>query len=659
MVDITPALQKTPDYLKDHIKEFKMEGRGVTTMLVCPFCQIRPRLSCNFLPGTIYKMKCFNTECKSRKIGNFTILDVIKEVEEDKKDLTDIEIAKYLAEQYDTRLIQIITKKDLLQFFESQSFDLVPIATNQKVPVEKDWTNKNHKDMNEWKKWLEQGLNIGLKTGKISKIIVMDIDVIPGDLKRKFYEGKLDKKEAKDLVKLKEKNLLLAMEKLNISMNDTLCQETFGGVHLCYQYDEDFPKTSAQFDSFKVDIETNGGQIVIEPSIVGGEQRKFTNLIAPSKMPEELKELLISKISNKSLIANKQNTEKVNLEEYDINKIIEGEPSRNLTLIKLGGILRKQLNPHQTNYVLDIMNRNFVEPPLSTFEFRNLVNKLDDYIQFDESVISDRVLDHLKLVESAFPKELQEVLGENREKIDKVLAHLVKEELVYKARRMYHIIRRAEWRETLLEEGKPIDFVVPYFNEVATFRESDMIVIGGQQKIGKSHMALNIVKQLVDQGIKSHYITTESGNRFATIAMQLGLKEGDFKWCVEPDPASVKLENNHQVTIIDWLLPKDYAETDKLYKSFIDQLIKVKGILIVFAQLRGNNQFFASDMMSFFPALVAKYILNDDNDGEYGAFEISHIREPKGKIKRATIPCKYNFETKILEIIENVETKNE
>ena len=50
----------------------------------------------------------------------------------------------------------------MLNFYKKLGFDLVPIIRNGKIPIEKDWTNKSHKDIGEWNNWLKTGINIGV-----------------------------------------------------------------------------------------------------------------------------------------------------------------------------------------------------------------------------------------------------------------------------------------------------------------------------------------------------------------------------------------------------------------------------------------------------------------------------------------------------------------
>lgn len=177
---------------------------------------------------------------------------------------------------------------------------------------------------------------------------------------------------------------------------------------------------------------------------------------------------------------------------------------------------------------------------------------------------------------------------------------------------------------------------------------------------------MNMVKRLVDQGIKPYYLSLEAGSRFTKIALQLGLKEGDFYHAFCSDPTKIELEPN-AVTIIDWLLITDKAKTDLVFKHFVEQLNKTQGVLIIFQQLkdkypqqktatqRDKADWFAPNMAKQFPALATMYLYDDDDDGTYGRYYIEAVREPRNIGKKIfEIPCVYDGSTKELKRIDEL-----
>jgi hypothetical protein len=613
-------LDKILDYLAKKITNFKVRTSGKCTYFTCPSCKIEG-FTATIIPNT-EKVRCVACNIVIDGFDN-----VVKTVEPDLCSYEKTEIVAHLRDVLDLPINTEDETNKALDFYEKNEFDLVPIARNQKNPIELKWTEKVHKNRKEWEDWLKDGLNIGIKTGKCSNITIVDVDQeeIPTEIE----------------------NLLLP----------TLTFKTNKGWHLVFKYTDELKNT--RYDEYKTDLLNDGKQAIAYPSVVDGKIREIIyNEIA--EMPKELITLLKSKTSVPLQTFSERMIEEiklgsVNLEDLNLRQVSEG--NRNSFIIRFGGILRKEMNLAQTAYTLDLINKHFCSPPLSSREFDAIVNSLDKYISLDGTELAVKILNYLRIVEEANSMDIREAIGEKtpegKQRMEKAIAYLIKEGLVYKKRRAFHLIKKAEWRETFLDEGSTIDFNMPYLNDVATFRNGDMIVIGAKSKVGKSHISLNIIKQLIDQGKKPHYISLESGNRFVSIAKTLGISEGQFKWCVHFSPENIEIEKN-TITIIDWVLPTDYAETDKLFKHFAEQLVKQGGILICFVQLKQDGTFFAQNMISFFPALVTRYMYDDEKgDGTYGGFHIDYIREPKIRQKFMKVPCKYNWERKTLDVLEN------
>jgi len=612
------------DYIR--LKEIPFKKCGATTMVKCPYCNDE-KLTGHLIPN-IYKVRCY--KCTTE----FNIIDLAKKFEGFSDSTTEEE---YLYRLKELLNINVITKKDnddiqvWLNYYIKNGFDLVPIVKNDKIPAEKEWTIKIHKTKEEWENWLVSGLNIGIKTGTNSNVTIIDIDQKP------------------------------IPEEIKTLMGNTLIQESSKGYHLFYKYVEELPKT--RIDDLKIDIENKGGQVVIYPSIVKEVQRKYLNTNEIIEMPKEFKEFLLTKVSVPIKTFSEKIREDIETEDFKINpedlKLINSnlDGCCNSSFVKLGGILRKGLNVRDTGYVLQVLNKHLLENPMDSKAINSMIESLDKYTSFDEKELAHKILEYLKQVEEANRTEIAMSIvgtnrGEDKKRADIALNYLVREDFIAKKGNRYLILKKAEWKENLVNEGKAVDFKVPYFNEVANFNFGDLILVGSKNKKGKTHISMNMVKQLVDQGKKPYYISLETGSRFTKIALQLGLKEGDFKWAFHSDPTLIELEPN-AITIIDWLLIVNKAETDLIFKHFIEQLDKNGGFLIIFMQLKDDNTWFAPNMANQFPSLSAKYIYDKDDDGEFGKFEIKVVREPKLNNKWEAIPCKYDWETKLLTKIED------
>ena len=315
------------------------------------------------------------------------------------------------------------------------------------------------------------------------------------------------------------------------------------------------------------------------------------------------------------------------------------------------------------------LNKIVNNPPLEYKEIKNILNSTNQYSFTDDKELAEKILEYLREVDEATNRDIERAIaGDNRlkaeekSKIDKTIAYLKREDLIKQKRNKFIPIKKVEWETNLIDAVKNIDFKMPYFHDVANFKWGNLVLISSKSKRGKTHISINIVKQLVEQGIQPYYLSLEPDNLFAEIALKLGMKEGDFKWKFCSDPTQIELEKN-SVTIVDWLMVADKSQTDVVFWNLIGQLQKAKGFLIVFQQLKDDNSYFAPNLVKNFPALSARYIYDEEHDGTYGKFFIDVIRRPVRKMKTCQIPCVYNFDNSRLirkdELKENENIKDE
>lgn len=606
-------------YLKDYIEQ-KFNIQVNKKYFECPFKNEHDTDIAYPTANISMNNVLFCSHPSHGKIGN--LIDLVRKTEEGMQELNDNDIIEYLIDLFD---IQTDNKtEDLLNFYKQLQFDLVPIIRDGKAPIESEWQKNSHKDKNEWIEWLKAGSNIGVKTGKLSNILVIDIDnkPIPETLK----------------------NLL--------DKYPTLIQETPKGYHYIYKYDNDILKTCFDFEDTHIDIQGEGGQIVIEPSIVGEKTRKWLNKNEIIELPKEIKEFIL--LNSKAKKINKTNEPNI---KTDFELTFENlNHNRNNTFIKLGGELRKKMNVGQTSYAMYLFNQ-LLDKQLPQKELNAMLREIEKYHSIDMEELANQVIERLEKIEEATIRDLTYSLRQEQKDIEDVLRYLVDKNIVYKKSTKYKLFQRAEWKENFIAESKLLKYKVPYFDDYAVLRNGDMIIIGAKTGQGKTHLAVNMIKKFAEQGIKTDYISSEPGNRFTKIALALGLKEGEFRWCNNYRPERLELEDNG-ATIVDWLLPENYAETDKLYQKFAQQLDKHGGLLIIFTQLKSDGTFFAQNMVDFFASLSCKYCQtpikdkqgNTTYDNENTYFETIKIRESKSGRQHITIPTFYNTQNKTLEL---------
>lgn len=453
---------KIVEYLK--LKNIKITQKGPTTIIDCPICNSENM--CIKIPN-IHKFNCHI--CKK----SYNIFDFAKKIESNFPEIEQEQI-HYLKELLNIDIVTSIDEKnidELLKFYESIGWDLLPVTRFSKVPFQgNEWTTKEHKDIKEWKRWLADGLNIGVKTGRLSNLLVLDLDVLTKEEKNEIREGKATKEREQELLIKRKENLEIIYNEIKGIMGEPLIHETLGGSHLMYKYDEEIPKTFIKIKDLHVDVEAEGGYILIAPSKLKNDKfRKFKAYKDTPKIPIKFKKFLISKMNvtdKKSLGSDIQEAidkENFKIDPKDLQLINNGlQGCCNSSFTKLGGIFRKQLNIKQTGYVLHTLNKHLLEKPMPPKTINVMIHQLDKYCHFDESALANDIIEYLKRVEESSRTEIAMALvgtnrGEDKKRVDEVLSYLVKEERIVKVgKNNYSILNGLEWSGKLLKDRKSV-----------------------------------------------------------------------------------------------------------------------------------------------------------------------------------------------------------
>ena len=660
---------KIYDYLK--LKEWTLKKSGKLVMVKCPVCKKEP-LTASIIPN-VNEVHCI--PCNK----DFSILDFVRIIEP-QGTLKDEEIYDYLK---DLLNIKVQTKTDIdsndtiFKMYQKNGFSLTPLYGNShdggrpsygKACIEKEWVSKEHKDITEWNSWIDKGLNVGIRTGKVSNITVIDIDSMPKELKDKVYQGVATEEEKKEAIQASQDVLKKTLDELGHPEKTTAYQVTFGGIQLFYKFVPELRKT--RIKEISTDIETTGGQVVCAPSKVGNTTRSWVGETI-IEMPEELKKLLLSKMTNVPMKQSEPDTaEKIikptNKEIINFGLVSKGE-GRSEYLTKMMGIFRQQFDEPTTRRLIKTLNKTHCKPPIPEEGLEATVLKsLNHYTNSDLFFLKNRVLEFLETAERARSDEIElavfnnRIKGEDKKKLAKILVQLIKEDKIYRKKSEYYLIKYATWKTSLINASKPLPFKVPYFNDIARFRWGEHLLIGGQTGSGKTNIAMNIIKRLVDQGIKPKLFESEPGKNFIDIALRLGLKEGEFEYDDETPFYEVTFDND-SVIIIDWINPIDYAKTDQLFRQINSKLLKSNSFLISFMQLKKNHKdgeedgWFAPNLVDLYPSFAVRFLLMDKKqDREHGHFVIDKVNKPIFP-RIWDMPTKYFNEDCSLKLIEEIE----
>jgi len=153
-------------YLEKKLSTFSKLTKSGQFLFTCPNLskhKIKSKTpTATFLPNSD-KITCLICGFKG------TVYDVVRELEPEKRNLSDAEITSYLIGD-----LSLDMYKEL-DAYEKYGWSLVPLLQNSKNPFETNWREIENRDKIRWVKWLNNSLNIGVNCEK-SKIFVIDID---------------------------------------------------------------------------------------------------------------------------------------------------------------------------------------------------------------------------------------------------------------------------------------------------------------------------------------------------------------------------------------------------------------------------------------------------------------------------------------------------
>ena len=157
-------------------------------------------------------------------------------------------------------------KEEAALQYLSEGMSVIPLRPNDKKPLLPTWaqlqttrmTSSEVRDV--WKQ--EPDANVGIVTGQISGLSVLDIDGTLG---------------------------ATAIQEASISLPETRVVRTPNGLHYYFQFTEDMKQSAGIIDH--VDIRSTGGYVVAPPSTIGDKEYKVAKNLPPvfwTDIPEQL-----------------------------------------------------------------------------------------------------------------------------------------------------------------------------------------------------------------------------------------------------------------------------------------------------------------------------------------------------------------------------------
>ena len=236
--------------------------------------------------------------------------------------------------------------KDELFRYAKKGWMAIPVEPMGKRPLIKDWPTKASNDEGIIDQWFLEwpDANIGVVTGAISGIFVLDIDP------RNNGQETLEK-----------------LEQQHGRLPETLTSNTGGGgQHRLFKYPEGIKIKSTKIPD-GIDVQSDGKFIVLPPSIhSSGNKYEWVDDTTPiAEAPEWLVDLI-----NKP--------KKVGVNPTDVQKISLGE--RDDTLASMAGKLHSQNLPKESiSKILHHINETKCNPPLDAGQVDKIVDSITSY----------------------------------------------------------------------------------------------------------------------------------------------------------------------------------------------------------------------------------------------------------------------------------------
>ena len=617
---------KFTEYLKSKLPNFAKTSKGGKVLFTCPqsaqhkFQKDTPTMTVVPASDKFYCLLC------GLKV---TMYDCVRILEEDKKSFSDGQIMEYLINTMD------VDAYPEFILYKKYGFSLLPIAKNGKVPLEKGWTDQTHCEKSDWLKWVEQGLNLGIRTGEVSGITVIDADlkVAPTAEFEEIYK--------------------------ELTATKTLTQNSPKGKHFIFKYDKDLKQT-AKINGVTIDIRNDGGQILCSPSKINNLSYNWVNPDSDIKeVPENVKAKLLSGNKVDEIDSSKMSEEMTQIIDHPIELVSNNLMGQcNDTFIQFGGALLKMGLPiDKVKGILFYLNKHWLKNPMPSNVIDAMLGSLEGYKGTEEHTQEQAIYEACQLIMMDIgAKDIMEHTQLKRAIVDKILSKFHKEgKLVRMGRGRYSCKQVVEWTSEPQIISPIYPHKIPYFSEVSKFFEGNIILIGAAYGEGKTTIGVNFIKQLKAQGIKPYYIPLESGSSFEEDVKSLGLSCADYYTPKIDDdnppvnPMQIEIQSR-SFTIIDWIdQAEDFAKTQGILKHFNEEMRKKGGILVLFVQIRKtSHEWFAPDLINTYPAFAARFMWDDGETGLVSHFNCDKIRNPLGHYSNARIETEYDFDTKEL-----------
>ena len=387
--------------------------------------------------------------------------------------------------------------------YRAMGLSVIPVKPNSKIPATK-WLEYQLRlpsidEINEWWGGENPLYNIGIVTGAISGIVVIDCD---------------------------SPSAITAF--LELYKGDAPRVRTPRGMHFFFKYEEGM-RNSVRVAGYDLDIRADGGYVVAPPSIINNKIYKFIKPIKSISIIPNIDSNVINALSiNNALITNNNiNNNTYNKEILNNNNINNTEyfilGRRDNDLFHVANCLIKgQCAPDLARQVLEIIGQS-CNPPFPQNELYAKIQSAIARAELRDRNLSQEVRDWVKLTKGHFyltdaHNDLHILTKQEKHNLEVILSRLADEGVIerYGSRRgCYRLV--CDKYETLDIGNAPtdcLDFKAPLgIMQHCRIFPKNVILVSGLANQGKSAMAFELARlnryMFPD---KVRFMTSEAGD---------------------------------------------------------------------------------------------------------------------------------------------------
>lgn len=251
--------------------------------------------------------------------------------------------------------LELVPSNTIINFTKQTSFRAINLYPNSKNPIER-WSLPKYQiklypykqiSCDKYEFHESYNKNVGILTGKINNIMVVDIDAY----------------------KMDQENILLKEYSNYLDIDTYIVKTPSGGYHLYFEYDEDLKQTAS---NIHIDIRNNGGYIVMEGSYFNNNQYLCYKDKQITAIPKDFKDFLMKYIYKP----------KIRKEKYQ-NKILNNEIEKQTIKNTIS------INKKTKSYIIKALeenkqNKKFFETYEDFLYFTNAMKHLNAKKEWDE-----------------------------------------------------------------------------------------------------------------------------------------------------------------------------------------------------------------------------------------------------------------------------------